>query len=151
MNLASQFTNYNTFLVYFSIVRCKAINHNVVFMGSLGNLFPGRPIKVNKICRIQLIQSPLQIFMDHYLLLYISRLHRHSHVPSSLVLTGTSTSKFADKTTLAQDKSLNLTVSFWSILQAEGNGHCSVFLKELCSKRIPPQTITLLGKKESHG
>jgi len=52
---------------------------------------------------------------------------------------------------MGQEKGLNLTVSFWSILQTEGEGQCSILLKELCSKRIPPQTITLLGKKESHG
>ena len=37
-----------------------------------------------------------------------------------------------------------LTVAFGSILQTESNCQHGVILKELCSKGIPPQVITLL-------
>lgn len=47
--------------------------------------------------------------------------------------------KFAEK--------IILTVSFWSILQAKGEGQCGILLEKLCSKRVPPQTVALLGRE----
>lgn len=43
---------------------------------------------------------------------------------------------------------LFLTVTLGSILQTEGNGQHGIIFKELCSKCIPPQVITLLQGAE---
>ena len=40
--------------------------------------------------------------------------------------------------------SRTLTVSLWSILEAEGERESGVLLKELCSEGVPPQTVTFL-------
>lgn len=41
----------------------------------------------------------------------------------------------------------HLTVSFWAIFQAKGQHKYCIIFKELCSKCIPPQIVTLLEKK----
>lgn len=44
-----------------------------------------------------------------------------------------------------------LTVSLWSIFEAEGKRERGVLLKKLRSKGVPPQAVTFLSKKKEEG
>lgn len=45
---------------------------------------------------------------------------------------------------------VGLTVSLWSVFEAEGKRERRILLKKLCSKGVPPQAVTFLLKNNNN-